>query len=125
MTPHNRRASSERLASVRSEPDIVLTASCPTRQVVLSTDSLACNRRLVYRGVKQKLTATGVSAISLARAERQEMGRARVVTRPMGPALPNTHDDGRNSPPVAISPDVAPDTAATITTTPFGLSGGR
>jgi hypothetical protein len=68
---------------------------------------------------------TLVSAISLARAERQEMGRARVVTRPMGPALPNMHDDGRNSPPAAISPDVASDTAATITTTPFGLSGGR
>ena len=124
MTPHIGRASSARLAPVRLEPDTVFIASCPTKQVILSTVSLACNRRLVYRGVKQDLTAAAGSAITLARAKLREMGSA-CATRPMGPALPNTHDGSRKNPPVTISPEVAPHTTATISTTPFGLAGGR
>ena len=87
MTSHNRRASSVRLAPVRSEPDIVLIASCPTRQVVLSTNSLAANRRPVYRGEKENITAAAASAISRARAEHQETGlvtAAVINTMPFG-----------------------------------------
>lgn len=124
MTPHTGRASSARLAPVRIGPDTVFIASCPIEQVALSTDSLACNRRLVYRGIKTNLTAAAGSAISLARANFRELGSA-YAARPMCPALPNTHDDGPKNPPVAISAEVAPDTTATISTTPFGLAGGR
>lgn len=124
MTPHSRRASSARLAPVRIRPGTVFIASCPIEQVALSTDSLACNRRLVYRGIKTNLTATAGSAISQARANFRELGGA-YGARPMRLALPNTHDEGPKNPPEAISAEVAPDTTATISTTPFRLTGRR
>jgi hypothetical protein len=124
MTPHSGRASSAWLASVRIGPDTEFIASCPIEQVALSIDSLACNRRLVYRGIKINLTATAGSAISLARGNFRELSGA-YAARPIRPALPNRHDDGPKNQPVAISAEVAPDTTATISTTPFGLAGGR
>lgn len=124
MTPHSRRASSARLAPVRIGPGTVFIASCPSEQVALSTDSLACNRRLVYRGIKTNLTATAGPAIWLARANFRKLGSA-YGARPIRLALPNTHDEGTKNPTEAISADVAPDTTATISTTPFCLAGGR
>lgn len=126
MTRHIRRASSVRLAPTRTKPRAALTAICPTRQSALSTDSLARNKRLVYRcDLKAHLTNTYVSAVSLARVAHREAGSDCASSRLRRLALPGTRVRSRRRSPAAISPKIATVAAAAFKVTPFGHRGGR
>jgi hypothetical protein len=126
MTPHNRRASSARIAPAQSEPDVALTVVWPTRPVILSRGSLSPHCQIFNRRrLSVSFAATRASKVSLARSERQGLERDSVSMRPMQPALPNVRSSGQESPLAAINPGEAAGITATFRTGLAGQRGGR